>query len=119
MRRGILFPVLSASTEKTARREIRRAFGPEAIEILNRQKEALDFISAAVTGSEQRMTLLDGQVSDAHARLSESEDAHARIVESERVMHDCLGTIGLAVNDLVALSKRGFFARLQWLMTGK
>lgn len=89
---------MSQARSTASRRDIRRAFGPEAVETLNRQGEAIHT-----------------------ARL----DLNALAVDHALIKRD-LGSVnmltvanGRDLDGVRALLSRGFVGRLRWLVTGR
>lgn len=96
---------MSATASKASRREIRRALGPTALELLDAHTESLTLHAT-------RLTFLKTERDTLHADVLKLREALATAAESLRfVTHD--------VERLQAVRSRKLGGRLRWLVTGR
>jgi len=100
---------MSQAQAKASRRLIRRAFGPEALDTLNRQGEA---ILSTIND-------LNALAAD-HASLKQDiKTAGTKLNERLRSERDTADTRYVVCVGHDAILSRGFFGRLHWLVTGR
>lgn len=101
---------MSGASETAARRAVRKAFGPEALTILNQQRESLQFISAAIVGTERRCVAIEKRCDQI-----ESLAALDRDHTTAQIRHAALEIAA----GCEPQRSRGFLGRWRWLLTGR
>lgn len=100
---------MSGSSAKASVRQIRRAFGVEAVLTLQDHEQAISILQSAL--SKTQKDLRDLLMAYAVDKKQHSEQ-HAMLVD------DCV-SLRADVDSLQAWRTRGFFGRLRWLVRGR
>jgi hypothetical protein len=118
---------MSGSAAKATRRDIRRAVGPAALDVVNGHDKQIGTLAEASTAHAMRLRVLEGWKPAAEKQIAALQDANPEIVnqieevrrnlsiESDDRMRET-DDLALAIN---GFKGRGFWSRLAWLLLGK
>lgn len=97
---------MSATAVKATNRTIRKAFGAEAVEIINKQAEAI------ATNYAKGLELEKAIGQERSHRLELAAEQRRYVDSSDRILAGSISVLERKIN-------RGFFGRLFWLVTGR
>lgn len=106
---------MSATTDKSTRRELRRAVGEEAQKIVNEHTGLLDAIIPQLAALEARGDYFEREIADLRMRARARED-RLLLAETENV--EQLARHVRLLTDFEAFRGLRFWSRLRWVLCG-
>lgn len=101
---------MSASIERATRRDLRRAVGEEAVQLIEAHERGLKAHASSLQRHERQLSMALARTDDLDARVRKAHQFAASIAQAARDEDYALADV---------LRRRTFAGRLRWLLTGK